>query len=111
MYVFTLLQSLPYLSDNEAKHLSAPSATWLSSCRKRVDKDCTHDGNVASAGSILVHRRDTTVIAECNVSLCTRTPWSRMNDNTQARPPASNTAPASREHISSNTYRMACLIL
>lgn len=91
------------LSDNEAKHLKAPSETWESSCLSIVDKDSTQVGNDASFGSILVHNLETTVIAECRVSLCTQDPTSLMNNNTELRPPASKTAPASRVHISSNT--------
>lgn len=100
--LFTLL--LAYLSDKEAKQRSAPSATCVSSCRSSVDRACTQAGSVGSAGSIFVQSRDTTVMAECSVSLCTRAAWSRMKDSTHARPPASNTEPASREQISSNTW-------
>ena len=48
-------------------------------------------------------RRETTTMAECSVSLWTSGPASRMNDNTHCSPPASNTAPASRVQINSNT--------
>lgn len=60
------------LSATEAKHLKAPSATWESSCRNKVLSAETHVGSSASAGSNLVHNLDTTAIAECKVSLCTR---------------------------------------
>ncbi|KAE9544832.1 hypothetical protein AGLY_000374 [Aphis glycines] len=62
-------------------------------------KDSTQVGNDASLGSILVHNLETTVIAECRVSLCTQDPTSLMNNNTELRPPASKTAPASRQSL------------
>lgn len=79
--------------------------TCVSSCLSRVESASTQAGKEASCGSILVHSRDTTAIAECNVSLCTLHPWSRMKESTQFRPPASNTAPASRVQINSRTYK------
>ncbi len=93
-----------YLSDKDAKQRKAPSETCASSCLSNVDNDSTHDGNEESCGSILVHKRDTTDIAECKVSLWMAEPLSRMNERTQFRPPASNTAPASRVQMSSSTY-------
>lgn len=93
------------LSATEAKHLNAPSATCESSCLSSVLNAWTQVGSWASAGSILVHNLETTAMAECNVSLCTRLPLSLMKGRMQLRPPASKTAPASRVHISSNTWR------
>lgn len=78
--------------------------TWWSSCLSRLDRDSTHVSRDESCGSILLQSRDTTAIAECNVSLCTRWPLSLMKLRTQFSPPASNTAPDSRVQISSSTY-------
>jgi hypothetical protein len=80
--------------------------TWLSSCLRSVERASTHVGREGSCGSILVQSRETTAIAECRVSLCTRQPLSRMNDSTQFRPPASKTAPASRVQINSKTCQI-----
>jgi hypothetical protein len=77
--------------------------TWLSSCLRSVERASTHVGREGSCGSIFVHNRETTAIAECRVSLCTWQPLSRMNESTQFRPPASKTGPASRVQISSKT--------
>ncbi|CAN8009527.1 unnamed protein product, partial [Ixodes pacificus] len=77
--------------------------TWLSSCLSSCERASTQLGRQGSMASTLPHRRDTTAMAECRVSLCTREPLSRMKDRTHCRPPASNTAPASRVQISSST--------
>lgn len=91
------------LSASDAKQRSAPSATCASSCRSNTDRASTQSGKALSWGSTLPHNRVTTAMAECNVSRCTRAPCSRMKHSAQGRPPASNTAPASLAHTSSNT--------
>jgi len=92
------------LSAREAKQRRAPSLTKWSSWSSRADRWLTQSCWALSLGSILPHRRETTVIQECRVSLCTWLPCSQMKVRTQFRPPASNTAPDSRVHTSSNTW-------
>ena len=93
------------LSAKEAKHLKAPSETWLSSCLSNLDRESTQETREESKGSILPQSLETTDIAEWRVSLCTAYPLSRMKVRTALSPPASKTAPASRVQISSKTCR------
>lgn len=106
---------LENLSANDAKQRSAPSATCASSCLSNVDKASTQSGKDLSWGSTFPHKRVTTAIAECSVSLWTRTPCSRIKHKAHGRPPASSTAPASLAQTSSSAYNnntsVTCLII
>lgn len=80
--------------------------TYWSSCFSRVDKDSMHDSSEVSCGSIFPHSRDTTVMEECSVSLWTWDPCSRINVNTQFKPPDSKTDPDSLVQMNSNTWKI-----
>ena len=113
------------LSAKVAKHLRAPSDTWVSLWAKSFDRAPTHSMLPAGlVGSTLLHKRVTTVIAEWRVSLwmpgtttVAGSVWGVgvklalgevlqrwMKVRTALRPPASNTAPDSREQILSRTW-------
>lgn len=92
------------MGSNSSRTQKCSELTWWSSCFKRLDRDSTQVSRDESCGSILLQRRETTAMAECSVSLCTKWPLSRMNVKTQFRPPASNTAPDSRVQINSSTW-------
>lgn len=77
--------------------------TELSSCFKRVDNDSTQFGRAGFCGSILPHNLVTTAILEWRVSLCTWDPCSRMNVNTQFKPPDSKTLADSLVQMNSKT--------